>query len=62
MEKRFEEAYTQLQEIVRSLEEGNLDLEDALQQFEEGTKLLNICKDKIQLAEQKIEELTEKNG
>ncbi|WP_246451832.1 exodeoxyribonuclease VII small subunit [Alkalicella caledoniensis] len=61
MEKRFEEAYNQLQDIVRKLEEGNLDLEDALSQFEEGMSLLSICKEKIKTAEQKIEELTEKN-
>ncbi|QNO16733.1 exodeoxyribonuclease VII small subunit [Alkalicella caledoniensis] len=61
VEKRFEEAYNQLQDIVRKLEEGNLDLEDALSQFEEGMSLLSICKEKIKTAEQKIEELTEKN-
>lgn len=58
MEKKFEEAYNELKAIVKSLEEGNLDLEDAILKFEEGMKLLNFCKDKIEKAEQKIEELT----
>lgn len=59
MEKKFEEAYNELKSIVKSLEEGNLDLEDAISKFEEGMGLLNLCKQKIEKAEQKIEELTE---
>ncbi len=60
MGKKFDEAYLELQTIVKRLEEGNLDLEEAIEEFEKGMILLNVCKKKIELAEQKIQELTEK--
>lgn len=58
----FEDALAQLEKIVRSLEEGNVPLDNSLALFEEGTKLVRFCNDKIDAAEQKVKILTEKNG
>lgn len=58
----FEEALARLEKIVRSLEEGNVPLDNSLALFEEGTKLVRFCSEKIDAAEQKIKILTEKNG
>ncbi len=58
----FEEALTRLEKIVRSLEEGDVPLDSSLALFEEGTKLVRFCSDKIDAAEQKVKLLTEKNG
>jgi len=57
-EPGFEESLDQLQTIVQQLEDGSLGLEDALQQYEQGTALLRRCYNILQTAEQKIELLT----
>ena len=54
----FETALDQLREIVSHLESGELGLEESLQRFEHGTKLLRTCYSTLEDAEQKIEILT----
>jgi len=54
----FEQSITELEEIVRQLEKGELTLEDSLKQFEKGIGLARRCQDVLQQAEQKIETLT----
>ena len=58
----FEDALTRLEKIVRSLEEGNVPLDSSLSLFEEGTRLVRFCSEKIDAAEQRVKILTEKNG
>ncbi|MDP2193376.1 MAG: exodeoxyribonuclease VII small subunit [Alphaproteobacteria bacterium] len=58
----FEEALTQLEQLVRSLENGQLPLEDALKSFEKGVKLKTICEDKLKNAQLKIDQVMNKNG
>ncbi|MGL5742782.1 MAG: exodeoxyribonuclease VII small subunit [Legionella sp.] len=53
----FEQSITELEEIVRQLEKGELSLEDSLKQFEKGIGLARRCQDVLQKAEQKIETL-----
>ncbi|CAB4243757.1 Exodeoxyribonuclease 7 small subunit (modular protein) [Methylacidimicrobium sp. AP8] len=50
----FEEAFRRLQEIVTRMESGDLALEDLLDRYEEGMRLVKFCSDKLSLAEQKI--------
>jgi len=57
-EIKFENALKRLEEIVGKLEEGNLDLDQSLELFEEGMKLSKICNKKLKDAEKKIEILT----
>lgn len=54
----FEESLTELQEIVHTLEEGTAGLEESMEQFERGVKLLRSCYQSLESAEQKIEILT----
>lgn len=54
----FEDSLTELQEIVNTLEEGSAGLEDSMEQFERGVKLLRSCYQSLEQAEQKIEILT----
>jgi exodeoxyribonuclease VII small subunit len=61
-EKKFEDAMKRLEEIVRSLEEGDLPLEDALKVFEEGMGLVKFCSDKLEEAEKKVTLLIQENG
>ncbi|RUR18570.1 exodeoxyribonuclease VII small subunit [Legionella sp. km535] len=54
----FEQSITELEEIVKQLEKGELSLEDSLKQFEKGIGLARRCQDVLNQAEQKIETLT----
>jgi len=54
----FEQALTDLQQIVEGLESGELGLEEALAQFEQGIGLVKTCHDVLKQAEQRIELLT----
>lgn len=50
----FEQKLKRLEEIVKKMEEGNLELEDSLKLFEEGVKLTKECQGHLQQAEQKV--------
>jgi exodeoxyribonuclease VII small subunit len=51
-----------LEEIVQSLEDGTLPLEDSLKVFEEGMKLIRFCTDKLEEAEEKVTLLIKESG
>ena len=53
----FEQAMTELQQIVNDLEDNSLGLEASLAQFERGIGLLRNCHSFLERAEQKIEVL-----
>lgn len=53
----FEEAFKRLEEIVEKLESGGDDLESSLALFEEGVRLTQICRKKLEEADQKIRKL-----
>ena len=50
----FEEAVARLEQIVRSMEEGKLSLDDSLKAFEEGISLVRFCNGKLDNAEQRV--------
>lgn len=54
----FEKSIQDLEEIVAQLEKGDLSLDESLKQFEKGISLARICQEKLALAEQKIEILS----
>jgi len=58
----FEDAMKRLEEIVETLGEGNLSLEDSLKMFQEGMDLCKVCNKKLDEAEYKVEKLMEKEG
>jgi len=53
-EKKFEEAMERLEQIVETLESGDLALDESLKVFEEGMGLVNFCTKKLEEAEQKV--------
>jgi len=59
-EMTFEAAMKELEQVVVSLESGNLPLEDALGTFEKGITLTTLCNKKLDQAEKKITMLLEK--
>lgn len=58
----FEEQLKQLQDIVTKLEGGNVPLEDALNQFQEGVKLSRELEQKLNDAEKIVAKLIDKDG
>jgi exodeoxyribonuclease VII small subunit len=54
----FEQALTELEKIVRELEDGQVTLEESLARYERGIALLKLCYNQLQQAEQKIQLLT----
>ena len=61
-EMKFEDALKKLEKIVEDLEDGNLSLDDALDKYEEGIKLVQVCSKKLENAQKKVEVLTKTPG
>lgn len=60
-ELKFEQAMAKLEDIVVTLEKGELGLDESLALFEEGTKLAAFCNSALNEAEQKIMKTTGEN-
>ena len=54
----FEEALARLEEIAERLERGEMPLEEALKNYEEGVKIYRHCTTLLKEVERKIEILT----
>lgn len=54
----FEEALERLENTVRSMESGEIKLEDMIAKFEEGRVLASLCQKKLDTLKQKVELLT----
>tara|TARA_A100001037_G_scaffold303622_1_gene338084 strand:- start:71 stop:298 length:228 start_codon:yes stop_codon:yes gene_type:complete len=54
----FETALKELEQVVASLESGELALQDSLKAFEKGVELTRYCQTSLQAAELKVQELT----
>lgn len=61
-EKSFEEDLNELEKIAHNLESGNLNLDEAIKEFEKGIKLSKKCTEKLEKAEKKINMLVEEDG
>ena len=57
-ETSLEEALDDLEQIVEVLEEGKMSLEESLELYERGMKLVALCQGRLQSAEKRIECLT----
>ncbi len=58
----FEKALEKLEKIVEDLESGDFPLETLMKKHEEGIKLSNVCREKLDMAKQKVEILTKKKN
>ena len=58
----FEQSLARLEELVDEMEGGELGLEEMIRHFEEGSKLVGLCSEKLNEVEQKIEKLVKKEG
>ena len=53
----FEQALTELEEIVNSLERGDVTLEEAINAYERGSVLKDQCEKRLKEAKMKVEKI-----
>lgn len=58
----FEEQLKQLEEIVSRLEDGNVPLDEALNQFQAGIKISKNLDQQLTKAEETVAKLIDENG
>ena len=61
-EKTFEQHMGDLEKLVGQLERGELPLDEALKAFENGMKLVEVCKEQLAKAEMKVEKVMNAKG
>ncbi|MEF2964449.1 exodeoxyribonuclease VII small subunit [Paenibacillus sp. M1] len=61
-ELNFEEAMSQLEDIVSQLERGDVPLEQAIDLFQKGMQLSQLCGQKLSQVERKIEMIVGADG
>lgn len=61
-EKKFEEKLNDLEVIVKKLENGNVDLDDAINKYTEAMKLAKECSKKLDEAEKAVNEILKEDG
>jgi len=54
----FEEAIKELTDIVGKIEQGEIALQDSLQQYERGMALIKHCRTILKQAEERIEKIS----
>lgn len=58
----FEQALEKLEAIVTQIEQGKVSLEESIEKYAEGTKLITKCRSILNEAEKKIAILSSKDG
>jgi exodeoxyribonuclease VII small subunit len=58
-ELSFEESIKELTNIVGKIEQGQIPLQDSLQQYERGMALIKHCRTILNKAEKRIEKISE---
>lgn len=58
----FEESLEKLEEIVNKLENGDIPLDDAIDEFKNAMELVKICNNKLNSAEEAIAKIVQDNG
>lgn len=56
----FEQAEAELRRIVERLESGQVDVDEALELWQRGEELYAICRQRLDAAEGKVEELAKR--
>jgi exodeoxyribonuclease VII small subunit len=57
-EVQFEQAFSELEEVVQQLERGDLSLQQSLALFKRGIALAKLCEMRLDQAEQVVLQLT----
>ena len=58
----FESALLKLEDIIRELESGEIDLDKSLDKYKEATTLVNFCSDKLKNAQETVNKILKEDG
>ena len=58
----FESALLKLEDIIRELESGDIDLDKSLDKYKEATTLVNFCSDKLKNAQETVNKILKEDG
>ena len=58
----FEESLEKLEEIVNKFENGDVPLDDAIDEFNKAMQLVKVCNQKLTAAEESIAKIVQDNG
>ncbi len=61
-EKTFEEKLTELESIIKELENGNVDLDSAIKKYTEAMTIAKECSKKLDEAQKAVNKILEENG
>lgn len=61
-EKNFEEKLTDLEKIIKELESGDVDLDNAINKYTEAMKIAKECSTKLDEAEKAVDKILNENG
>ncbi|MBR2712146.1 MAG: exodeoxyribonuclease VII small subunit [Bacilli bacterium] len=61
-EMKFEEKLEKLETIVKELEEGNVDLDDAINKYTEAMKIAKECSTKLDNATEAVNKILNENN
>ena len=56
-EMKYEEAVCQLEEIVRKMEDNELDIDEMGEQLKEAQRLIKLCKDRLTKTDEEIKKI-----
>jgi len=59
--QKFEDAMKELQKVTSEMESGELSLEEMIEHFEKGQKLIKTCSSQLNEIQKKIEIITKKS-
>ena len=60
-EPKYEEAYAELQTIVRKMENDELDIDQMTEQLKRAQQLIKLCKDKLTKTDEEIKKILGEN-
>ena len=61
-EMKYEEAFAQLQDIVRKMESDEYSIDEIAVQLKEAQRLIKFCKDKLTKTEAEIQKIQAERG
>jgi exodeoxyribonuclease VII small subunit len=61
-ELNYEEAFAELQDIVRRMENDELDIDQLSAQLKRAQQLIKLCKDKLTKTDEEIQQILKEAG
>lgn len=61
-EKKFEENLKELEDLVKELENGEVDLDDAINKYTEAMRLAKECSNKLDSVTEQVNKILNENG